>query len=311
LRPSASMLLSGILSIVLLNPACSRNSSKGSGPVLATINSQNIRLSEFENYFRKNWPLSGEENSVPPSLDIKLKFLNQLIEEKLILEEAERIGLDVNQVELAQRINEVRGDYTPDGFAKILIDNYIDYDEWKESLGNHILMEKTIRVAVKDRVDVSDQEIQDYYNNHLSGFERPRQLHLRQIVTESENKADEIRGRLIKGEEFTELAEKHSLAPEAKSGGDMGWVQKGQLLEEMEKAAFDLKPGSISKVIQTPFGYHILKLEEKRDAQTSPLEEVAEKIEGQIRTEKTERVYMEWINMMRERAFIQINYQLL
>jgi parvulin-like peptidyl-prolyl isomerase len=309
-RSFTAALQAVFLSLVMA-AACSRSPSRGSEVVLAAVNDQKISMAEFDRYFRKNWPLSGEKNSVPPSLDIKLKFLNQLIEEKLILDEAERIGLEVSQAELVRGINEIKKDYSPDGFAKILIDNYIDYEEWKQSLGNQIILEKTIQVAVKDRVNVSGEEIKEYYNEYSATFERPQLLRIRQIVVDNKEEANEIRGGIARGQDFAGMAKKYSSAPEARNGGELGWVEKGQLLNELEKAAFKLKPGSVSKVLESPFGFHILKLEEKQPAKKQELDEVAQKIEGRIRIAKAEKVYRQWVNMLWERAAIQINYQLL
>ncbi len=298
--------------IILLGiTACSLSPGDRPEVVLASVNGEEIGLSEFNSYFQKNWPLSAEDNAVPPPLDIKLKFLNQLIEEKLIIMEAKRIGIEVNEGELANRINAIRDDYSENGFAKILIDNYIDYQEWRENLRQKILVEKMTRLAISDRVAVSDEGIETYYRENPEQFTRAEEVRLRQIVLKDKEKAVNIRQRIIHGQEFQELARKYSCAPEAQKSGDLGWVSRGMLLREVEKAAFSLKPGAVSSVIESPFGFHILKLEEKRGPMILPLDQVSKRIERQIREIKTEKVYRNWINMLWERARMQINYQLL
>jgi foldase protein PrsA len=301
----------GRLILLLGITACSLSPGAGPEVILAKVNGERISLSEFNSYFQKNWPLPAEDDAVPSSLDIKLKFLNQLIEEKLIIMEAKRIGIQVTESELENRVKAIRDDYPENGFAKILIDNYIDYQEWKDSLCQKILVEKMTRLAVADRVAVSEDEIEAYYREYSEQFTQAEELHLRQIVLEDNKKANELRQRIIQGEDFQELARKYSRAPEAKTGGDLGWVAKGVLLRELEKEAFSLKPGAISRVVESPFGFHILKLEEKRDSRNLPLDEVSKNIERQIQEIKTEEVYRQWINMLWERASIQINYQLL
>jgi peptidyl-prolyl cis-trans isomerase D len=141
------------------------------------------------------------------------------------------------------------------------------------------------------QISVSAKEIEDYYQNNKEKFGQPKRVKVRHILIKAEDqdkeawakakqKAESIREEAAKGKDFAQLAKKYSEDPGTKDrGGEIGFISKGMVVPEFEQAAFSMKAGEISNVIQTPYGFHILKVEEIQEASTQPLEKVKDQIE--------------------------------
>ncbi|MEW6620338.1 MAG: peptidylprolyl isomerase [bacterium] len=148
----------------------------------------------------------------------------------------------------------------------------------------------------EDKIDagtITDTEIEDYYRRHLTDYQQPEQVRARHILIKPENNKKEAKAKIedilkeIKaGGSFEELAMKYSACPSKNQGGDLNFFSRGQMVKPFEDAAFNLKLGEISDIVETQFGFHIIKLEDKRQARTIPLSEASEGIKNTIHHQK-------------------------
>jgi peptidyl-prolyl cis-trans isomerase D len=148
------------------------------------------------------------------------------------------------------------------------------------------------------QVQVTSKEVENYYQNNPEKFGQPKRVKVRHILIKSESKdpealakarkkAESIREEAVKGKDFAQLAKQYSEDPGTKDqGGDLGYITRGQVVPEFEEAAFSLKAGGISNVVQTPYGFHILKVDEIQEARVEPLEKVKDQIQTLLRTRK-------------------------
>jgi peptidyl-prolyl cis-trans isomerase D len=146
------------------------------------------------------------------------------------------------------------------------------------------------------QIQITPKELEDYYQNNLEKFTQPKRVKVRHILIKAEakdtevsakarKKAESIREEAVQGKDFPQLARQYSEDPGTKDqGGDLGYVTRGQLVPEFEQEAFSLKVGEISKVIQTPYGFHILKVEDIQEAKVEPLEKVKDQIATFLRS---------------------------
>ena len=134
----------------------------------------------------------------------------------------------------------------------------------------------------KEGVEIGEDETQYYYDSHIDEFERPESVHARHILLKSEEKTAEVLELARSGRDFAELAKEYSAGPTKDTGGDLGFFEKGRMVPEFEEAAFSLEPGEISDVVQTQFGYHIIKLEERKEPYTEEYETVKEDIKDKL-----------------------------
>ena len=301
---------SGLVWLLLLSACRPSPATRGRQTVpLAVVNGEPIELNAFNNRVQRSWQ-SAESREEPP-LEIKLYFLRGQIEECLVLQEAKRLAVEVSPAELEQAVRAIKEDYSEPAFAQLLIDQYVDWDEWKESLRRQLLLKKVTDLALNDRVEIPPRDLEAYYRKHLEDLGQPAQVRARQAVFITEEEAANFRTRVMLGEDFGRLAKASSVGPEAKKGGNLGWLSPGQTLRALDRVLFTLPEGKVSDPVRTDYGYHVLQVVERREARVPPLAEMQPVIARQLRAEAREKLYREWVAEIWLRARIKINYQLL
>ncbi|MBI3754267.1 MAG: peptidyl-prolyl cis-trans isomerase [Deltaproteobacteria bacterium] len=240
-----------------------------------------------------------------------MALVNQLIEEELILEEANRLALNVNDNEVAKEMEAIKKEYTGDSFESTILNKYGSMDKWKEEIKKKLLLKKVIDEVITPRTAVKEDEARRYYKEHIADYKREEQVRARMIVVKTEEDANNIRERLKQGEDFAKLAEEVSLGPEGKKGGDLGFFGKGEMPKEFEDVVFSLPIGKISNVIKTAYGYHIFRVEEKRGAKDLKFSEVKDQIINKLKREKGDAGFQAWMMELKQRAKIEVKEELL
>ena len=155
---------------------------------------------------------------------------------------------------------------------------------------------------------MGDEEVATYYQAHPGEFESPETVTLRQILVPTLNEARDVRRRLLKDpHSFPALAQTLSRAPEASAGGLMGRFARGQLPAPLERAAFALAPGQISEPVPTPFGFHVLRLDEKQPSRPPTLEQSRDEIRSRLRREKVDGKIQQFVAGLMARA--KVNHE--
>ncbi len=180
-----------------------------------------------------------------------------------------------------------------------------------EIMKNEYLARTYVQKEVLGKINLTDKDYEAYYNAHKKEFENPEMVKARHILiavkpnaTEEEKKAaltkaEGILDKAKKGEDFAKLASEYSDDPGSKAkGGDLGFFTQGSMVGKFEQAAFALKPGEISPVVETEFGYHIIKVEERKAAEQQPYESVKE----QVKAKATQAIQQERLNAFLEKA---------
>jgi peptidyl-prolyl cis-trans isomerase C len=278
--------------------------------VLAMINDEAITLSEFEKALEDAQSQAAFEMNGDALKSFKRELLDQLIDHRLFMAEAARLKISMEPQEVEEAIEQVQGDYSPEDFQRLLQSRRIGFEEWKENLKKDLLVRKLINQMMTDPIEVTEKEIEEYYQNHRKDFQQKEAVRARQIVVKTEGEARDIQKLLNSGQDFGEMAKTHSLGPERNQGGDLGFFSRGEMPEEFD-VIFTLKAGQLSPVVKSPYGYHLFKLEERRPGKTLTLRETAEPIRDLLSQSKREAQFKEWATGLRQKAKIQINYPLL
>ena len=245
-------------------------------------------------------------------MDHEIKpIVDKIIDDCLILEYGRNKGIIVSENELESAIKVIQIDYPEKDFKEILLQEYVDYEEWKEILRQQLLVKKIIKKASEGIAPITFSEIKTYFDSHQDEFKHPPMVKFRQIVKRNREEAEKILKRLKKGENMDEVARKHSITPEAKDGGEVGWIARGDLEESMEKAIFSLQPGKISPIIKTPYGFHIFEVVSRRPAGLKSLPEVMPEIESKLFYQKKESFYRRWLKELRGLFSVKVNQELL
>jgi len=278
--------------------------------VVARVNEESVTAEEFNQEFQDLILEPGKEKKWINPGDLKKAYLDQMIERKILVQEARRLGIKVSLEELNQVIQEIKMDYPGEGLSDRLGLRGMSLEEWKVRLEEKLLAEKMVRVAHRHQATIDEKEAHQYYEDHRSEFELKERVKARQIVVADGEEALQILKRLKNGEKFEKLAFEKSMGPEKVNGGDLGTFSAGERPPEFDQVFF-LEAGAMSEVIKSPYGYHIFKVEEKISPRQIPFEEAKTGILKDLGKRKGEEEYQKWFKGLREKAKVEINKKLL
>jgi parvulin-like peptidyl-prolyl isomerase len=213
---------------------------------------------------------------------VKSALLDNFIEEKLLLRQAEQLKIEPNP----QALDSMREELAASGAGS---SSELKNDrDLGQSMEESLKIQGYLHDHLFKGLSVAKEECEAYYKEHLSDFVSNDKVHVREILVEDEAQAGKILASLKanRNKNFSELARIYSQAPAAASGGDMGTFQRGELPEEFEKVIFPLAPGTASKIVRTRYGYHIFLVEEKILAHQQKYYEVEDKIRETLLVER-------------------------
>ncbi len=276
---------------------------------VATVDGMRISLREFNTKMEKKLSLLGNWQTVSESQveALKREVLGELVDERVLLNQAERLRITVSDDELQKRIGEIKKDYGEESFEQLFRDRTTDYRTWVEELRKRLLLERLIQQEVNAKISVTDAEVATYYEGHARERVSPERVRLSQIVLQDREKAEAVLRRLKNGEDFAAVAREVSSGPEAEKGGDLGFFTRGVLPETFDEVVFSLPPGRISRVVETPYGYHVFKVLEREKGGTVRLDEARETIRAKLKHEKEDQEYGRWLGLLRSAAVVKVN----
>jgi parvulin-like peptidyl-prolyl isomerase len=291
--------------------------------IIAVVNGEIITQNEFnaafEPYLKRideTYPGSDKEAIIRQT---KAALLQRFIDDLLIEQEAKKAGTSIKEEEVMEVLRDslARQNIRMEDFLKKTESEGRSLETVKNEVRGQIMRTRLMRREIKSKVMISDQEIGEYYNRHRDEYEGKEAVRIKQILllipknADGEtkagirNEAQQILNRAASGEPFDLLAMKYSQGPEAQQGGDIGFIEKGVIIPEVEKAAFSLPLEQISNVIESSLGFHIIKVIDKRGAGLKKIESVREEIKTKLEDEKLEKKYDEWISAVRKKSFIE------
>jgi parvulin-like peptidyl-prolyl isomerase len=240
--------------------------------------------------------------------------VEELIEDKLILSEAKRLNIEVDDKEVEGRINDVAKRFkTKNEFEKALQQQGLTSRELKARYREQIMSRRLVDQKIGSRITISPVEVGNYYASHANEYIQPEEIKLSNILIRPRKDlepakalelAKEISNRIQEGGSFALLAKEYSEGPNASEGGSMGYVKKGDLLPEIEAVVFTLNEGEVSSILQTGLGYHIFRVEEKKERRVKELSEVRHEVEEAIFREKIRGRLKDWIENLKKNAYI-------
>ncbi|MCG2678183.1 SurA N-terminal domain-containing protein [bacterium] len=288
---------------------------------------------EVERLYREMREGMGDKfnEEIAKILNLEEVALNILIERELLLQEVKRKRIGVSDQELREEIRsypafQKEGKFDKETYFALL--DWLGYtpQKFEEEMSKEIsitklknlildgieMSEKEIRdeylkrneeieieyllIAPAKEVRIDQKEIEKYYQENKESYRVPEKIRVRHVLIkgrEARERIKEITRRLGKEEDFEKLAKEFSQCPSKEKGGDLGFFKRGDMVEEFEGVAFGLEEGQISRPVKSRFGYHIIKLEEKKESYIPPLDEVKEKIKRTLKEEKGWRITKE------------------
>ncbi len=289
--------IAAFLFVLLAFGAC--NPLKPPDNILARVNGKNITLEEV--YLKAGF--YGIE--IKSSEDVK-RIVNGIINDRLVLKKAAKDKIKISRADLKKEMAEFVPGYSDDEIKEIMKKSGISYDVWLSDIHDRAVIRMMTEKVMARRIKITQEELKDYFWSNLLDFKTPDRVRARQIVVNDIKKAYEILRRLNNGEDFSELAKKYSVGSEAENGGDLGWFRKTDMPAFIANEAFRLKEGQVGRIMQSPYGYHILKCEQIQKAKVPKYEEVKDEVYEACYEEKKQEVYEYWIKELRQESAVEI-----
>lgn len=261
----------------------------GKEEVVAKVDDVKISREEF---YDRLTEISGNE------------VLETLIAETLVDLEVEKLEIEITQEEIDEEIAALEEQYNgEEGLNNALANSGTTMEELEEQ----IVMNLKIQQLVAPYIEVTDEQVESYFEENIDLLGQPEQVRARHILVETQEEADEIHERIMDGEDFEELAKEHSTDGSAEEGGDLGLFGRGQMVEEFEEAAFSMEVDEISEPVESQHGFHIIKVEEKVEAVEANLEDVEDDIRDTLFDQQITAAYGTWFAEKSEEYDI-VNY---
>lgn len=312
-----TVIFSALIALILSLAACGNSDKKQAegknSKVVAIVNFDKIYLSELldeTDRFSAKYGISFSENKERHK-KIARHILEELILKKIYFQEAERLKITANEEDLENFLRHVIGDYSQEDLSRMFESRNVDFTKWKSQIKEDRLLEKLVNTEVRYKIKVEESEIKSYYKAHSKDYTLPERVQALQIVVNNELEAEAIYNELLEGADFSELAKNKSVSPEGIHGGDLGFFSRGQMPKEFDDAVFNLRVGEFSKVVQTPYGYHIFKVIKKKRAKTMRFKDARDKIKEKLVKDKEKKEFKKWINNLRDKSLIVIKEDVL
>lgn len=229
--------------------------------------------------------------------------VDTLINNKIIEQEAKKEGITVSEKEIDKELNSFMESYGgEDTFNAALEQSGISLDYFKQDIENFLKIEKLLKPSIK----ITEDEMKEFFNENKDSFAQKEQVEASHILVEDEAKAKEVEKKLADGEDFAKLAKEYSTdTSNAEKGGELGYFGKGEMVPEFEKVAFATKVGEISDPVKTDYGYHIIKVTDKKAAKEAVYEDHKEEVKKALFDEKLNTEYPTWLEKKKKKYDIE------
>ncbi|MCX8118896.1 MAG: peptidylprolyl isomerase [Desulfobacterota bacterium] len=291
--------------------------------IVAVVNQEIITLSEVERMIVHLKPEAEGGDRLEKrqrNHELARMALERLIEERLIDQEARRLGVKVNPKEIEQAIEEIKrkNNATQEDLELTLARDGWTMEGFKKEVEKKLVRTKVVQWAVKVEPNVPEKELKEFYRKHLDRYGteasyRPAHILFKvpkeatpSEIREIRSKCEKVLARVKAGEDFGEMALLYSEDLSAKDRGDLGVFKQGELLPALEREALRLKVGEVSGIVRTEYGFHILKLLDRKEAAPLPFEEVREKVRQDYLEKEFERGLQQFLARLKEKATIDI-----
>jgi len=287
----------------------------------AKVNGAVIEREDFDRavaQIEQRFARMGKQLSDPQRLEIKKNVLAELINRELLLQESQKSGVKVEVAEVKEQLDRMRSQYATEAEFKRAL-NMMGFSETNIELQLKERME--VRRFVNDRIakkiTIPEEEIKASYDSHPQIFKRPESVQASHILIKVDPTANEVQkaearkeiamieNKLKKGEDFAALAKAYSQGPSSVKGGDLGYFRRGQMVKPFEAAAFALKPGEVSGIVETRFGYHIIKVFDKKPNTIISYEDARNRITQYLKNEQVQQQLNQYVDELKKSATIK------
>ncbi len=294
--------------------------------VVAIVNDDVITQSEVDTMLRPLYEQHMRDYSGETAMkmlsDAQQKLLSQLIEDRLVLQEAVKKKIEVNDEDIDREIRFFKQKFGSQAeLEKALKTENASLADLKSRLKKQALIRKLHEGEVRSKVIISPKELESYYAEHVSEFSNSEQVRVRSLTIKKSDDSraqgleDEhakkrlldLQARLLKGEDFEKIVKENSEDKYADQGGVGKWIKRGDMIPSVDEVIFKTEPLKITEMIETPIGYHLFKVVEKQAASQKTFEQSRDQIYEILFRKKSEDRFTAWMKELKKKSFISVN----
>ncbi len=300
-----------LVAALLAGPAAAAVVNK----ILATVDGAPITLYELKTFARTN-PMTAQVGEGDPAV-----VLEGLITSRLIEFEIAKKGIVIGDDEIENYMEQIsrQNQITREQLYAALREQGLTPEAYRIQIRQELERAQLINREIRGRVSITPEDVQRYYDAHLSDYERSAEVTVSHILLRLspdapdeearrvEEKANEIHALLDRGKEFPDLARQYSEDPAAESGGSLGTFRVGSMLDALDEAVRDLEVGRYSKPVRSTVGFHIVRLDDRSTTTHTPVGDLADEIREKLYNEALEERYVRWIKEdLRQRHHVEM-----
>lgn len=313
--------IASLIAIMSIAAYCSAQDKTTTPGKVASVNDVIITqklLDEELTMLKNSYARSGKPIPENEMDNIRKKILEDLINQELLFQESKKEGIKVKKEAVAERVSAFKKQFPDENaYQKALNDLNMTLQDLENRIARYFAIKEVIDTKITKDVTVPETETRTYYDTNAEKFKRPEQVKASHILikvaqdadddqkTKAREKIEAVQKKLKEGSDFAEMAKTFSEGPSKTNGGNLGFFKRGQMVKPFEDAAFALKKDEISDVVETRFGYHLIKLTDKNPAGTLGYDEMKDKIANRLKEEKKNTIIMKHLDDLRKAAKIE------
>ena len=310
-----------VLTLITLASPAYVGESQSAEQKVAVVNGTVINQAEFDSEMNRVLERLQRTGRFPNDLErsqIKKQVLENLIARELLYQESQKKGIKVDQKEIEAQLTALKGRFPSEvEFKKALSTMNLTEAGLRFQFERDLAIRKLLDDQIGGKSTVSEKESRAHYDSNLESFKKPEQVRASHILikvdpgadeakkAEARTKIESLQAKLKNGEDFGALAKEYSEGPSGPKGGDLGFFGRGQMVKPFEETAFTMKPGQVSGMVETRFGYHLIMVTERTPESTLSYEEVKDRLEQYLKQQKVQEEIAAYVENLKSKAKIE------
>ena len=310
-----------VLALTLVSAVVIAADQKAPGDMIAVVNGTVITKGEFDrvrDYELRRAAQSGRQIPEAQIKKVEDSILDSLIVGELLFQETKKKGVEVKPETVNEQLTIIKQRFPSEAeFNKALEKNNMTESKIRADISRDMAIQQLIDKEVDQKVKITDEESQTFYDTNPQFFQQPERVKASHILikidegaseekkAEARKKIKDIQKKVKKGEDFAALAKTYSEGPSAPKGGDLDYFGRGQMVKPFEEAAFSLKPNETSDIVETKFGYHLIKVVDKQPAKKMAYADVKDRINKHLKDQKLRTERQLYFDKLKEDAKIE------
>lgn len=310
-----------VLTLILGSALAWAAEKKAPADKVAVVNGVTISKDTYDrelDFFVRRAAPGGQQIPDVQMAQMKSEVLESLIDRELLFQESKKKGIQVKSDAVSDQLQKIQQRYpNKEEFQKLLSNMGLTESDVQAQIERGMAIQKLIDKEVTEKIKVSDEETKAFYDKNPQLFQQPEQIKASHILikvqadapadqkAEARKKIEDVQQKVKKGEDFATLAKTYSEGPSGPKGGDLGYFRRGQMVKPFEEAAFSLKPDETSEIVETQFGYHLIKVNDKKPAKKMTYTEVKDRLSENLKKQKQDSEANAYIETLRKDAKIE------